>query len=265
MSRGEPRMEHRRQGTILAAVVAGLIAASPLPAQTQWQVKTRVDPATGAERKSAFTENEEGFQLVVSSGSGSRSARCSFRLPEGGPVTLDAEKLPTLMVEGREPQSIAPWPPSEADVTDGGDFMEAARRGLGVMPLVGSTAHSVDFRCWTALRDQASPTRGALRQMIDGDRLVIGFQLASGGAAAASFSLAGADRVLPEVLGVSPRPTEKDLLQEDLLRFRVQYRRSTCFLLAGRKKVRGCIETVNQCALKSQESVLSMVGCIEGE
>ena len=154
----------------------------------------------------------------------------------------------------------------EADLfDDGGDFMEAVRREVRAEPLIGIDSSRVRFSCWTAMRDQASPTSGALRQIMSGHQLVIRYDAADGGSEEVVFSLDGAGEEISAALGISLEPTETDFLQEELLRFRIEYRHNTCYLLAGKKNRKRCLEAVTACAQKSQDSIFSMTGCIEVE
>jgi hypothetical protein len=241
-----------------------MLGAGVLQAAESWQVSTRVDSATGAEIRSAIGENEAGFRLIVERGSGSGPGRCSFKLPDGSSVALDRNMLPTLIVDGLQPQTVVTWPPSEIDASETGDLMEASRRVLGVVPLLGANVHTVAFVCWKKLKDQASPTSGALRQLLIGKEVTVQFHLVKDLAEEATFSLEGAREAIAEVLGISAEPSEHDRVQEELLRFRVHYLRTACYWFQGVKRQKRCVATVRKCSQQSYDSVVSMLGCIEG-
>jgi hypothetical protein len=244
-------------------LLSSMLGAAVLQGDELWEVSTRVDDTSGAETKAAVVLNASGYRLRVERTSNG-SARCSFRLPDGSSGGLDGKALPTIVVDAFPPQSIVRWQASEIDAREVGDFMEVGRRGIGAVPLLGASARSVSFLCWKKLKDQASPTTGALRQLLDGSELTVEFQLSGGNPEGATFPLDGARAAIAEALGISADPSDRDLAQDQLLQFRVRYRRTTCYLLQGRKRQRRCIETVRECSLQSHDSVLSMLGCIEG-
>ena len=241
-----------------------MLGAGVLQAAESWQVATRVDSASGAEVRSAMVENEAGYRLVVERGSGSSSGRCSFNLPDGSSVALDSNTLPTLIVDALQPQTVVRWPPSEIDAGEAGDLMEATRRALGAAPLLGANSRTVAFVCWKKLKDQASPTAGTLRHLLDGERVTVQFHLVRDLAEETSFSLEGAREALVEVLGISAEASERDRVQEELLRFRVHYLRTACYWFQGQKRQKRCVAAVRKCSRSSYDSVVSMLGCIEG-
>ena len=100
---------------------------------------------------------------------------------------------------------------------------------------------------------------------MDGEELVFTYQDASGEDAQTSFPLSGASVAISSALDVSEQPSESDLLQEELMRFRILYRGNTCYLLAGRKNRKRCLEAVDACAQQNHESVLDMISCVEIE
>jgi hypothetical protein len=209
-------------------------------------------------------ENAEGYSLEIGRLSASQ-ALCTFRLPAGGQDALHAEKLPTFQVGAFPVQTVVAWPDAEEPAEDGGDFMEAARRAAGVAPLAGVSGQEVRFFCWQGLAGQASPTRGLLRQVMEGEELRVRFTLGDASTGETSLLLTGVRERVAATLGISENPTEADFLQDELLRLRVSYRSSTCYLLAGEKNRQRCLDDVNRCAQRPQESVIAMVGCIEVE
>lgn len=234
-----------------------LLGSSQMSAQA-WQASAAADAVE------VRVENADGYGFEVGPASG-RRALCTFRLPEGSADQLDGEKLPMLVIGGYNPQQVLLWPDPAKPPEDGGDFNEVARRSSGGAPLVRATSSEVTFSCWLGLKDQLSPTRGPLRQIMDGEELLVRFYLSEGGSDEAVFPLEGAREVIAQTLGITEQPSDKDLLQDELLRFRVQYRSSTCYLLAGKKNRKRCLEAVNRCAQTAQESVVANLGCIEVE
>ena len=130
--------------------------------------------------------------------------------------------------------------------------------------MLGANAQTVTFVCWKKIKDQASPTSGALRQLLDGKQVTVQFHLVEDLAEEATFSLEGAREVIAEVLGISAEPSERDLVQEELLRFRVHYLRTACYWFQGQKRQKRCVAAVRKCSQSSYDSVVSMLGCIEG-
>lgn len=261
----------RRTGTwlvssILAAVVLCGTVLSGQEFQGQvWRVVSTTDPETGVETRRAIVGDESDFSFTVAPGAGGRSATCSFGLPDGESGSLDSQKLPVFEVDDLPPQTVVRWGArSDMDEIDGGDFMEVGRRAIGAAPLLGVSASGVQFRCWAPLPGQVSPTRGLVRQLLDGRRLVVRFDLRGDRHGETGFDLRGAREAIAEALGTTPDPTPLDLAQDELLQLRVRYRRNTCYLLQGRKRQRRCLESVNDCASLRHDSVLSMLGCIEG-
>jgi hypothetical protein len=249
---------------VWACALSSMLGAGVLQGAESWQVSTRIDSSTGAEISSAVARNDAGYRLIVERGSLSSPGRCSFKLPESSEAALDSSMLPTMIVDGLPPQTVVRWPPSEIDATETGDLMEASRRVLGAAPLLGANAHTVAFVCWKKLKDQASPTAGTLRQLLDGEQVTVQFHLVGDVAEETTFSLEAASEAITEVLGISPEPSERDLVQEELLRFRVHYLRTACYWFQGTKRQKRCVEAVRKCAQKSYDSVVSMLGCIEG-
>lgn len=254
----------RFRAAVWACALSSMLGAGVLQGAESWQISTRVDSSTGAEISSAMVRNDAGYRLIVEKGSRSGPARCSFKLPDGNETALDSNMLPTLIVDGLQPQTIVRWPPSEIDTTETGDLMEASRRVLGAAPLLGANAHTVAFVCWKKLKDQASPTSGALRQLLEGEQATVQFHLVADVAEETTFSLEGAREAIVEVLGISADPTERDRVQEELLRFRVHYLRTACYWFQGTKRQKRCVKAVRECTERSYDSVISMLGCIEG-
>ena len=79
------------------------------------------------------------------------------------------------------------------------------------------------------------------------------------------FALDGASEAISQTLGIAAQPTAKDRAQIELLAFRVNYRSTTCYLLAGKKGRKRCLEAVNRCAERTHISVQSMLDCVEGK
>ena len=233
-------------------------------ASADWEVVSTLDETSGAERKVATVTSEDGHTLTVSPMTGN-AARCALQLADGSPDTFTPEHPPTLQVDGGPTTRIVSWPPEADPYDDGGDFMEAARRRLRGSPGVSMNERSVVFQCWKGLARQSSPTWGPVRQMMDGEHLTVDFQPAEGGRASFDIPLSGASEAISETLGITSQPSERDWLQDDLLRFRVEYRGNTCFLLAGKKNLKRCLEAVNRCAGQSHDSVIDNLGCIEVE
>ncbi len=254
----------RRLVTALGAcVLSSMLGASVLQGAESWGLATRMVGQTGAEIQRAEVENSSGYRFSVERSAGG-SARCSFRLPEGAPAVLDGNARPTFLVDALPLQSVVRWQASEVDADDAGDFMEVARRGIGAAPLVGASAEAVAFICWKKLKDQATPTTGLLRQLLDGKALTVQLRFSRDADEEVTFALEGARTAIAEALGISAEPSERDLAQDQLLQFRVHYRSTACYLFQGRKRQRRCLETVRECSLKSHDSVVSMLGCIEG-
>lgn len=250
----------------------GTIAVSLLLVVSQgatptWQVGREDDPASATARLVAFAVNEDGYELSVEPLAGGRAARCRFALPDDADGILDRDELPVLEVDAREPQQIARWEPSE-EWKDGGDFVEALRREMALVPLVDLGDDRVVFDCWLPLPRQEAPTRGLLRQVLDGRELIVRFDLAGGEYGEAIFSLAGAREAIGETLDIPVEPSRRDIVQDELLAFRVDYRKTTCYLLGGskaEKRRKRCLEAVEACRGRDHASVVSMLGCVEGE
>ena len=245
----------RRLANATLFLAAAALMASPGSAEG-WKA--------GADGETVSIENPQGFVFEIGPVSG-RRAVCTFRLPSGGEDRFGDKKAPSLRVDGYDPQSTVAWPDPEEPAEDGGDFMEAARRSAGVAPLISASESDVRFTCWMGLPRQTSPTRGLLRQMMDGEELVVSFTRDDDSTAEASFQLDGAGELIASTFGITERPSDTDVLQDDLLRLRVQYRGSTCYLLAGKKNRKRCLDAVNSCAQVSHDSLVSMLGCIEVE
>lgn len=258
---------------LLVFVLLAAFSEAPLLAAERWRV-TGVDGA-----RSAQVDNDAGFVFSVSAGP-SRAAHCELRLPPDIAPPQD-DSLPTLGVDGAEPHAVLRRPRSATDggppdkgsertwtekkpVSDEGDLVELASRSWGGLPLVAADGASLRFECWAPLAGQDSPTFGLLRQILDGEHLVATIAPAEEGEEQTSFSLDGAPEAITEALGISTEVSSRDLLQEELLEFRVHYRKTTCYVLAGRKRRQRCLEAVNRCALQAHDSVLSMQECIDG-
>ncbi len=218
----------------------------------------------GAVRPAVRTTNGKGFTFSVEAMPGGRGALCTLTLPEAAVGWLDADDLPTLEVDAEPLQRIARWRSFE-DWDDGGDFGEAQRRELGILPLVDLGRQRVAFRCWQPLPRQVTPTRGLLRQLLDGRELMVRFGPAAGESRDTAFSLVGAREAIGEALDMPVAPSRRDLLQDELLAFRIDYRETTCYLLNGRKRQKRCLEAIETCRGRDHDSVLSMLGCVEGE
>jgi hypothetical protein len=212
----------------------------------------------------ASVKNAEGFRLSVSPGRSRYSADCRLDLPEGWLDSMAREELVTVQVDGNPPLTVLRWQ-EPVDEQDSADFLELIRRASGGVPRVGIGATWVSFRCWPALKDQRSPVTGVLREMLDGVELRTRFATASGDEMETSFSLAGARELIAEALDISAVPSTRDVAQAELLKFRFDYRSNTCYLLAGRKRQKRCLETVRRCAERTHDSVLSMAECVEGK
>ena len=245
--------------------MATFVAFAPLALVADgWQKDVRVDPATGVETRLTYVDAAEGFRLGVRSGGGGRGAICTFALPaEGG--TLAREHGLEVRVDANDPLSIMRWESMEKPFEDADDFMEARRRISGVVPLVGGSASRVGFRCWLPLKDQASPASGLLRQLLDGQSVTFDFATTEGGDQQVQFALDGAAEAISQTLGIAAQPTAKDRVQVELLAFRVNYRSTTCYLLAGKKGRKRCLEAVNRCADQTHSSLQSMLDCVEGK
>ena len=249
------------------AVVATLLwlSSSVLPA-AEWQAVTATDPTSGSASSRAVAENADGFRFEIDGGSAQGSARCRLALPPGKAVELDPDRPLELRVDDFDVQAVLRWAEVEGDPHgDGGDFLEVARRAAHVAPLLSVSSDEVAFRCWLGLPRQSTPTRGPLRQILEGQRLVVRYLPAAGGAEETAFDLAGAATAIGEGLGLPLEPSAEDHLQDALLAFRVQYRGSTCYLLAGKKSRERCLAAVNRCATLPHESVVAMTGCVEVE
>ena len=153
----------------------------------------------------------------------------------------------------------------EEPFEDDGDFFEVARRSAHVAPLLAVRPGEVVFRCWMPLPRQSSPTRGTLRQLLEGERLVIHYFSSDGSYQETSFALEGAAGAIGAALDVPLEPSAADHLQDELLALRVHYRGQTCYLLAGKKSRKRCLEAVTECGRRSHDSVVSMLNCIEVE
>lgn len=244
---------------LLAQLAAGQAAMAAQP----WHLQSVAQAPSGGEGRQASASNDDGFEISVESQPGRGGARCVLTLPDGL-AELGDEELPVLEVDALPQQQILRWEgPGEWE--DGGDFLEAMRRHLGIVPLVGLNQRSVTFLCWDPLPRQSTPTRGLLRQLLDGRELIVRVPLDDGEFRETTFSLAGARDAISEALGISPEPDRHDILQDELLAFRVDYRSSTCYLLNGKKRRDRCLDAVEQCRLQDQDSVVAMTGCIEGE
>ncbi len=239
---------------LVVVVVAGL-GAAPVMAQP-W--------TAAAEGGLVSAQNADGYVFEIGPVSG-RRAVCTFRLPEEGGDGLGSKKAPSLRVDGYDAQTAVHWPDPEEDPEDGGDFMEAARRSAGVAPLLSASETEVRFACWVGLKGQSSPTRGVLREVMEGQELVVSFTRDDDSTGETSFDLDGARGLIASTFDIPERPSDQDVLQDELLRLRVQYRGSTCYLLAGKKNRKKCLEAVNACAQRSHDSVVSMLGCVEVE
>lgn len=245
--------------------MAALAALAPLAlAADGWQTDVQVDPASGVETRLAFVEDTEGYRLGVRPGGAGGGAICTFQLPDDG-GTLSRNHGLEVRVDTDDPLSIMRWESMEKPFEDADDFMEARRRISGVVPLVGGSASRVGFRCWLPLKDQASPASGLLRQLLDGDSVTFDFALTDAGEQQVRFALDGAAEAIIQTLAISAQPTTKDRAQVELLAFRVNYRSTTCYLLAGKKGRKRCLAAVNRCAQRTHESVLSMLECVEGK
>lgn len=227
---------------------------STLVAQ-QWQ-------ADAADKKASIT-NEEGYRFTVQSSGG--GARCSISLPEGESETMGADSALYFTVTDGEAFRVVPWGPEAPDYDDLGDFMELSRRRGRVLPLMGMSDGTISFQCWQPLRFQTSPTWGLLRESLEGQRLEMTLQVDEERSRETTFSLDGAPAAISESLGIPTSPTDEDMLQDHLLTFRFEYRRSTCYLILGKKRRKRCFQDVNSCGESRQESLVSMLGCIEGE
>ena len=248
------------------AVVLPLLWASSLSAADDWRVVAATDPVSGAASTVAVVENAEGFQFEVEASSSRQSATCVLRLPDASSEALHAVRPLKLLVDNFDGQTVLRLGTLEGDpFDDNGDFMEVARRSAHVAPLLGVSSGEVMFRCWAGLTRQSSPTRGLLRQILEGERLIVTAFHAEGGSEETEFELQGAAEAIGEALDLPLEPTAKDHLQDELLGFRVQYRSSTCYLLAGKKNKKRCIAAVNECAERAHDSVVAMVGCVEVE
>jgi hypothetical protein len=236
------------------ALLLALPVGSMLSAQ-QWQA----DEAG----KQASIGNEEGYRFIVQSSGG--GARCSISLPEGESETMGADTALYFTVTGGEAFRVVPWGPETPDYDDMGDFMELSRRRGRVLPLMGTNEGTISFQCWQPLRFQSSPTWGLVRETLEGQRLEMKLQVNEERSRETTFSLEGAPAAISESLGIPPSPTDDDLLQDYLLTFRFEYRRSTCHLILGKKRRKRCFADVNSCGESRQESLVSMLGCIEGE
>ncbi|MDX1644256.1 MAG: hypothetical protein R3244_07870 [Thermoanaerobaculia bacterium] len=251
----------------LALIALSLQLLAPESTTPAWQVLREGDPAAGTMKSVAFTVNADGYELAVESLAAARGVRCTFALPEQAGDVLDRDDLPVLEVDARVPQQIARWEPSD-EWEDGGDFVEVLRREMSLVPLVHWAGDRVVFECWQPLPRQQTPTRGLLRQLLDGRELIVRFDLADGEYGEAVFSLAGAREAIAEALDMPVAPSRRDILQDELLAFRVDYRKTTCYLLGGakaEKRRKRCLEAVEACRGRDHDSVVSMLGCVEGE
>lgn len=248
-------------------MVVALTASVSLVAQTDsaWQTTAEIEASTGAESKIASIENDAGFQFSVRRGAGGRRALCSFRVPSSESGSLATDKRLTVLVDSNQPLAILSWQGPQKSVEDGDDFMEFRRRASGVVPLAQRSTDGASFWCWRALKGQASPASGLLRQILDGDELTVTLDLGEAGTREVEFSLDGAREAISDTLGISPQPAANDIAQEELLAFRVNYRSTTCYLLQSKKGRKRCLEAVNRCALQTHDSVLSMTECVEGK
>lgn len=257
-----------RNGNLCGMISMWILVAHLVVGQTPgtaqpWRVRLESEVASGGERRSATVTDAAGFSLTVEPQPGSAGARCTVTVPsEVGEI--DADELPVLEVDARPPQQVLRWEASD-EWEDGGDFMEAMRRHLGVVPLVGLDPRSVTFLCWDPLPRQVTPTRGLLRQLLDGRELIARLPLAGGEYREAVFSLDGAREAISEALEIPAEPDRHDILQDELLAFRVDYRSTTCYLLNGKKRRDRCLEAVEQCRLTDHDSVVAMTGCIESD
>lgn len=256
-----------RQSAIAAIGLVVWLTGGAGPALGQngaWTAMPTDEAPAGVRRPAVGITNPEGFGFSVEVLPGARGALCALTLPDDASSDVDGGDLPVLEVDAREPQQIARWQPSEG-WEDGGDFAEALRRELGLLPLVDMGERRIAFHCWQPLPRQVAPTRGLLRQIVDGRELLVRLTLAGGEHRETTFSLADARRAIGEGLDLPLEPSRRDVLQDELLAFRVDYRKTTCYLLNGRKRQKRCLEAVETCRGRDHDSVLSMLGCIESE
>lgn len=254
--------------TIFLGALPWAAAGQPAAEQgtTDWRVVAASAAEPGSAAARAVVENADGFGLEIEGSSSRRSARCVLGLPQDFSGELRSDRPLELLVDDFDPQAVLPWGEVEKNpFEDGGDFMEVARRSAHLAPLLGVSSEAVAFSCWMGLPGQSSPTRGALRQILEGKRLVVRYFLAGGGSGDTAFDLQGAAAAIGEALDLPLEPSARDHLQDELLAFRVDYRSTTCYLLAGKKNRKRCLEAVNECAQRPQDSVLSMLSCVEVE
>lgn len=241
------------------------LSVEPLAAVAEpWRVLVEVEATSGAETPVAVAVNREGFRLAVMSSPRDPGALCTLHLPEDISAALAPDEPPTVEIDAWPPQRVGRWRPSD-HWQDGGDFLEGLRRELGLVPRLDLGADRVAFQCWRPLPRQASPTRGVLRQLLDGRQLIARLTLEDGEHRETTFSLAGARQAIGEALEIPLEPSRRDLLQDELLAFRIDYRKTTCYLLKGKRRQKRCLEAVERCRSEDHESVVSMLGCIEGE
>lgn len=220
-----------------------LLCLTTSDAYGQWVVETRTDSMTDKVIVEASTRGESGHILKVVRPEPEGPVVGIFRVAEDSSDILDSEKLGMLRVDAHDPVDLSLY----ASLL-GGEFASAEPKWL-------------TFRIWQG-EDTHAPSGSLLRDLMEGESLVLRYYLASGGYKEERFELTGAKQAIAEATGVSADISEEQAKQDEAKRqdrdaFQNAY--LTCLELKGRK-ARKCSEEVLACNTLEGEVLLK---CLE--
>lgn len=193
-----------------------------------WTVESNVDAMTDQEIRSAVVVNADGHQFKVYR-QGVGHVWASFRVAEGSLDILGRTVM--LRVDKHEPLELTPTPTDMARV---------------VGELVVFEPKWVNFHVWHA--EGSSPTGGFLRDVLDGQRLLVRYTLATGGTRDTAFSLDEARHVIAEALRIADTPPADEVALERAK----GTLNDACVKLATRPKVMvTCLDVAGECMKRS--------------
>lgn len=218
---------------LLLAGAFFLFLSSTSALEAEWTVEVKIDSMTDKEIREATTRGELGHTFKVVRPEPQGPVVGIFRLAENSGDVLDSENLAMLRVDSRNPI----------------DLSSLARLGI-----TSREPRWITFRLWHGQEEEVGP--GLLRDLMEGESLVLRYFLATGGFKEERFSLKGAKAAIAEAIKVSPELSDEaatlaEAKQRDSERFRKAYLQ--CMELQGRK------------ANKCQEKVLSCSRQFSGE
>lgn len=206
-------------------------------AEAQWQVVTEFDAMTDEEKKSALVVNESGHSFSVYRLG--EQVWANFRLSPEDSDILNHDRLPMLRVDQNEPQDL--------------------NRFISLQKLVSVSAFYEIEPKWINFKLLAGviapPPANVLRQIMDGNTLIVRYYLFTGGYKDTRFQLAGSEGPIILVTGLPhERISEKDAQSRQIREF-VDYMLKEC-------KNSGCRAKVTECATAHREDLEAFNDCI---